>query len=284
MDSKWREYERETYDEILDKHHGASVTFDAKLQGHLSNTLRQIDVLIKDQTESAEVVTAVDAKHHARPIDVKQVEGFIGLLNDVRVDRGIMVSASGYTEAALSRAFRDDVDLDLDILSLAEYREWQSSCAIPHSGRGAVLLNTPFGWVVDAKRVPAFLASLYRRGSTFDEAVGKMEFMYVNLLDRTGPAATLDELLASQEADIRAAAPGSVINLRELDTRVDARVMIRHANISDYPVPEITGFVEFTTFIFFAVLFTPPNIERRNVRKLEYILTTVLPIHVTPAA
>jgi len=59
--------------------------------------------------------------------------------------------------------------------------------------------------------------------------------------------------------------------------------MVRRAAVPSYPSLEITGFVQFTNFIFFAVLFTPPEIERRNTRKLEYVLAKVLPMHIRAA-
>jgi len=94
-DPVWREYERQVYAEIISKDPGAKVDYDVRLPGRRSGAPRQIDVLITERTSSCEIATAVDAKHHTRPIDVKEVESFIGLLNDVSVDRGVMISVSG---------------------------------------------------------------------------------------------------------------------------------------------------------------------------------------------
>ena len=59
--------------------------------------------------------------------------------------------------------------------------------------------------------------------------------------------------------------------------------MIRLAEVPCYPTPEYTGFVEFDDFIFFAVLFTTPEMSKRNVRKLREILRTVMPVGVRHA-
>jgi len=62
--------------------------------------------------------------------------------------------------------------------------------------------------------------------------------------------------------------------------RADAKTIIRLAEVPDYPTPEYTGFVEFVDFIFFAVLFTTPEMSKRNIGKLREILRTVLPLEV----
>lgn len=276
----WRQFERAVYAELVSKYPDAMIRHDVRVDGVLSGVERQIDVLVEESMPEGNVRTAVDAKNHARKIDVKEVESFIGLLHDTAVARGNMVSASGYTEAGLTRAFRDDVDLDLDIFTLDEFRQWQAAAAIPYSGRNAVLLPAPFGWVVDGQWRPSCLARLYRRGLTFDQAAAQNEFMYVNLWDRRSPVDSLQSLLARQEAGIRDQAPDAVIVVRDVPGSMGHRGCIRRADIDGYPTAEITGFVEFPRSIFFAVLFTPIVIERRNVRKLEYMLQKVLPISV----
>ena len=279
-DSDWRQFERAVHSELTYKFPTSTIRHDVRLAGTLSGTSRQIDVLVEEQLPSGQVRTAIDAKQRARRIDVKEIESFIGLLRDIGVARGIVVSASGYTEAALARAFRDDVDLDLDIFTLEEFQRWQAAGAIPYAGPNAVLLPAPFGWVVDGQRVPGCIARLYRRGLMFDEAAREHEFMYVNLWDRQPPIDSLDALLAQQAADIRSHAPDAAITIRDVPASMGRRGCVRRADISGYPTAEITGFIEFPKSIFFAVLFTPLVVERRNVRKLEYMLQKTLPISV----
>lgn len=279
-DPEWLRYEREVHDEIAFKYPNARVTHDAHLPGALSGVMRQIDILIEEMVHGEVLVSAVDAKHYARPLDVTEVEGFIGLLHDIGADRGIMVCARGYTKTALARAFRDDVDLDLEIVSLADFKQWQAPGAIPYSGRNAVALPAPLGWVVDGHRRPEALAYLYRRGLTWHQAVVQREFMYVNIWDRADPVRTLEDLVAAQTNDIVTHHPDASIAVSDRQLRDGARTWIRRADVPSYPALELTGFVEFGTGIFFAVLFTPAVVERRNLRKLEYLLRRVLPITV----
>jgi hypothetical protein len=277
---QWRQYEREVYLELVSKYPEAHIRHNTRLPGHMSRAERQIDVLFEEALHGETVITAVDAKHYARRIDVPHVEAFLGLLRDVQVDRGIMVSAKGYTKAAMARAFRDDVDLDLDVFSLEDFRQWQADCAIPYAGPNAVLLPAPFGWCVDAKQRPGAVAWLFRRGLTLQQAALHKEFIYVNLWNRVAPTDSLDALLAEQNAGIIAHTPDAVISVRDLMLRDGCRACVRRADVPSYPTAEITGFVELPGSIFFAVLFTPLEVERRNVRKLEYILKKVLPMRV----
>jgi len=276
----WRAFEREVHAELSRLHEGALIRHDARILGVRSGVARQIDVLVDETVGGSLVRTAVDAKRRKRKIDVKEVEGFIGLLRDTCVNRGIMVSASGYTAAALARAFREDVDLDLDVFSIDEFKQWQRDAAIPYAGRNAVWLPAPLGWAVDGQRREGVLATLYRRGLAFADAARQQEFMYANLWDRRPPVDSLDALLADQEANIRSHAPSAVITLRDVPTRLGFRACVRRADIPSYPTAEITGFVEFPASIVFLVLFTPPVVERRNVRQLEYLLQKVMPISV----
>ncbi|HYS54677.1 MAG TPA: restriction endonuclease [Thermoanaerobaculia bacterium] len=280
----WREYERAVHEELRSKYPGVDVRFDVTIAGRRSRVDRQVDVLVLEQLHGTDVLTAVDAKHYGRRIDVTHVEAFLGLLDDISVDRGMMVSPNGYTPAALDRAFRDDVDLDLEILSLAELQVWQAEGAIPYAGRNAVLLPSPFGWIIDGQRRSGMLARLYRRGLPFEEAAEMREWMYVNLWDRTGAVDSLEALLAKQSADIHESSPEAIIHVDDIQNDGGRRICIRTADIPGYPATEITGFAEFANSIFFAVLFTPPAVERRNRRKLEYLLRKVQPIHVRTAA
>lgn len=200
------------------------------------------------------------------------------MLRDINVDRGLLVAEKGYSEAALARAFSDDVDLDLDICTLEELKRWQSDIAIPYAGTHAVILPAPFAWVVDGSRNPDSLARLYRRGLTYQQAVDRWEFMYVNFWKREPPVDSLDALIEKQATDIMRHSRGeAIISVRDVRLRDDKRVVMRRAEVPSYSTAELAGFVEFPEFIFFAVLFTPLYVERRNTRKLEYLLRKVIP-------
>lgn len=127
----WQEYEREIHEEVSFKYPDSEVLHNQQLPGALSGTQRQIDLLVTEILHGREIRTAIEAKYYSRKIDVKGVEAFIGMLRDVGVDRDVMISLQGYTKAAYERAFRDDVDVDLDVFSLAEFKQWQAAGGNP---------------------------------------------------------------------------------------------------------------------------------------------------------
>ncbi|MGC2857238.1 restriction endonuclease [Novispirillum sp. DQ9] len=81
------------------------VTPNARIKGLISGRSRQIDVLIDarhDTDNSRRII--VDAKKRVRKVDVKDVEAFMGLMEDVGATHGYLVSPFGHTKAAEARA------------------------------------------------------------------------------------------------------------------------------------------------------------------------------------
>jgi hypothetical protein len=102
----WEIYERMIARLIADQSETSlCVTPNAKVMGKISRTTRQIDVLIdaRHDTDNTRRLI-VDAKHRRRKVDVKDIEELLGLVNDVGATHGYLVTSSGYTKAAESRA------------------------------------------------------------------------------------------------------------------------------------------------------------------------------------
>lgn len=103
---KWEQYERLVAQLLVQQlHTDMCVTPNARLVGRISHRKRQIDVLIDlrhDTDNSRRVI--VDAKMRTRKIDVKDVESFRGLMEDVAATHGYLVCPKGHTKAAERRA------------------------------------------------------------------------------------------------------------------------------------------------------------------------------------
>jgi hypothetical protein len=280
----WKGYEREIEQWFRDNYPSAAITFDAKLIGKFSKVERQIDLLVEDQASDFSFRIVVDAKYRGRKIDVGDVEAFIGLTRDVEAHTGMMVALEGYTPAAVNRAHNDDLDIILDVLNLDELKEFQGPTAIPYSGEYGVWIAAPFGWVMDATRRPHMLASIYQRGSTFEEAVRSDEWMYVNFWKKKGDlVSSLESLLTYQSEYMLSESTGSEIQIigEAKNQRTGAKTIIRRFRKKAYPALEYTGFIDFDDFVFMCVLFTPEPLERKNLRKLRYILRDAFPMSVT---
>lgn len=80
------------------------VTPNASIQA-ITGIKRQIDVLIEirhDTDNTRRLI--VDAKRRSRKIDVKDVEAFRGMMEDVGATHGYLVCPRGHTSAAEKRA------------------------------------------------------------------------------------------------------------------------------------------------------------------------------------
>ncbi|CTQ77563.1 restriction endonuclease [Roseibium alexandrii] len=81
------------------------VTPNASILGAITDIKRQIDVLIdyRHDTDNTRRII-VDAKKRKRKIDVKDVEAFRGMMEDVGASYGYLVCPHGHTKAAEKRA------------------------------------------------------------------------------------------------------------------------------------------------------------------------------------
>jgi hypothetical protein len=279
----WRQYEKEIYEHLVHSYPHAEVSLDVKLKGAISKTYRQVDILLGEELRGERVRTAYDAKFHNRPIDLPHVESFLGMLRDIQVNRGVLISKEGYTRSAYERVFNDEMDLDLDIWSLDEFNKWQAASAIPYAGDSAVILPAPMGWAVDIGRKPPApgLARLFRRGLTFEEALRHPEFAYVQLWNRDHRINNLSKLLRFQEQNILTVQPDAAFSYGQIESGSDSvKRMMRRVEAPAYPSAEITGFAEFERFIFFIALFSELHYERRNIRKIEHLLSRIVPLTV----
>jgi hypothetical protein len=274
----WSRYEDQVFEACKIAFPNALVEKNAKVRGRFSGRSRQIDVLITEMVGGQKQLMVVDCKLYNKKADIKKVESFIAMVADIGAEKGLMISERGYTESALKRAYFNPEHIELDIFSLKELRDlFHGECAIPYSRGKGVILVAPLGWIVDAKRREGSVCMLYQRGLTLDEAVEEKEFAYCNFwhcLSGEG----LNDLLKEQEAYISDGKKVNYIKYIEIVKRNDAKTVIRIADIDDYPAIELTGFVEFKEFIFFCVYFSREVNLKRNLRKLENIISYALPI------
>ena len=103
-----------------------TVVPNAKIIGSISGRSRQIDVLLDSKNGESNKRIIVDTKYQKRPIDIKMVEEFEGMMRDVNAQRGILVCPNGYTKGAFRRAqelitIRLIKDDDIDIENIKFY-------------------------------------------------------------------------------------------------------------------------------------------------------------------
>lgn len=107
----------------------AKVSHNVKLEGVDSETLRQIDVLIEQNIGQYNMRIVIDCKDYSKPVDVKGVEEFAGLVQDVRAHKGALVCPSGFTKSAKKRAKKLQIDLYSPVDTSSH--KWQAHVAVP---------------------------------------------------------------------------------------------------------------------------------------------------------
>ena len=107
----------------------ATVKHNVKLQGHKSNKKRQIDVLLEEHVGQYKIRIAIECKNHHRPLDLKVVDGFVGLLDDVNIEKGVLVASNGFTKSAKTRADERGIVVYSPIDT--DTHKWQSKLTIP---------------------------------------------------------------------------------------------------------------------------------------------------------
>lgn len=107
----------------------ATIERNLRVRGKHAGVFRDVDIAVRTRVAQYELFVAIDCKDYRRPVDVKAVEQFIGLVEDVGANKGAMISASGFTQAAKNRA--SDAGIDLHRLIDAEAHDWQTYVTIP---------------------------------------------------------------------------------------------------------------------------------------------------------
>ena len=278
-DVSWKEYENAVYREcerILNAQ-DAELVKDAHVEGRYSGVKRQIDILIRLLKDgNVDSTCLVECKHYAQKINVKIVDSFIGCLEDVNADKGIIVSEKGFTKAAINRAYKGKDDVEVDILSLGELQQFQGYGGIAYNGENALIIAPPFGWVIDGKHRIDAPAVFYRRGVSFDEAIrDEKEWMYLQFWAKDNNEDTLEHIIESQNKQLKAKDEGVEFRMYEKDG-----LMIREAYLPSYPTPEITVFREYDRFYAFLVLFCPRCYVQRDAKKTVTMLKKAMPMFV----
>lgn len=268
----WKEYEKEVLTECQRVFLNSVISYNVYIKGLYSKRMRQIDIMIKDDRNT---IYIIDAKKYNVKIDVKSVESFIGMIKDVGANYGIIVSEKGFTKAAINRAHLGEDNIEVDILSLNELKMFQAECAIPYAGNKGIIVNAPFGWVIDGTRREHIVATTYQKGISYEEATLNKEWAYLNFWDKDDEIDSVDDLISWQNKQLLANDKEGIIEIKD-EENIKIRVFIS----KKYPVKEITLFRDFHDFILFVVLFSPDNFINRNIKKMQNLLLDAIPLKV----
>ncbi len=126
---KWKIFEELVYEIQSNLSSDAEVKHDDHIIGKKTNVKRQIDVSIKQKIGQYEILIVIDCKDYSKPVDLNDIESFIGLVDDVQANKGALVSSSGFTTNAKNRAEKAGIDL-FRLVDTGKH-SWQSFVSIP---------------------------------------------------------------------------------------------------------------------------------------------------------
>ena len=102
----------------------AEVQRNVRVLGRRGARARQVDVLVRGRIFGmADATMIVDCKRRKRPLEVNDIESFLGMIDDVGADIGLLVTSSGTTGTAMTRA-NAERGVRLEILPLDELMRW----------------------------------------------------------------------------------------------------------------------------------------------------------------
>jgi hypothetical protein len=84
-----------------------------RVRGRYSLCLRQLDAAVYRSEEDDIPFFIADSKRHGRNLNVKHIECFIGMMDDVGADIGLLVAPQGFSEAAKRRAMAADLRVEV---------------------------------------------------------------------------------------------------------------------------------------------------------------------------
>ncbi len=119
----WKEYEEYILEILIKKFPGRVFKADDSIKGIFSKTNRQVDISVKDSFLKHNFLGIVECKHLDRKIDVQVVDSFVGFLEDVGANIGIIITNKGFSDAAKNRANRSP-RIFIDVIELEKLEEY----------------------------------------------------------------------------------------------------------------------------------------------------------------
>ena len=121
----WKEYEEKLFTSLKNIYTECEIEYDESIFGIYSNVERQIDFAIRGNLAGKRILGIVDCKYYNKNIDVKIIESFIGMMQDVNANFGFMITNQGYSQAAKNRV--KNSNLKLEVLRFNELNEIELS-------------------------------------------------------------------------------------------------------------------------------------------------------------
>ncbi|MFL5960068.1 MAG: restriction endonuclease [Gaiellaceae bacterium] len=122
------DYENGVADLLAQKFEGrGTVERNVRLPSRSGGRDRQIDVLVRLPLAGmgeGEASMIVDCKRYGTKVDMKDVEAFIGMVEDVGAAIGLLVTTEGFTDGAIARA-KSARAIHIEVIRVEELPGWE---------------------------------------------------------------------------------------------------------------------------------------------------------------
>lgn len=190
---------------------------------------RDIDVLVEVPTGSRTLRVAVEVKNKRRPLSIDQLGCIVDLKRDVAVNHFCVVSTSGFTRAARTKAAENNIELaDLEEFTHSDF--WSYPPFTNFSRTGGQLVHTQLAFTSDVTD---------RFGGALHEAIQLAGTDAIQIMDATGATTITLFMSAMLHKHLESVHPpypdGHQLCLRvDLTERKDLRIRVAG---SEYPGP-----------------------------------------------
>ncbi|WP_343322273.1 restriction endonuclease [Sphingobacterium multivorum] len=106
----------------------AILTPNDSIIGRNSEVKRQIDLSIRYNYANVEHLIIIEVKDYNKPVNVKTIEGFASVIKDVGANKGILISARGFSKAAQN--FGKNLGIECLTVHSAENKNWEKEIQI----------------------------------------------------------------------------------------------------------------------------------------------------------
>jgi len=279
-DGDWHQYEAYIFRSLQRRFPEARVLPNARLTGVKSGKARQIDVLVERSLGEFDLKIAFDCKCYKRKVNVNDVERFLGMLDDRRVSKGVLVTTKGYSKTAHARAQREPRDIDLQILPPDRLSQYQYvGCAWLWNGPVMAIVEPPIGWVVDNENTGKqgwCQFSMYPLGHTLVSAKRLCPFLYGNIVLKTQEEPTTEAIAATHERIIIEKIPSArferLPSLFPVAEGQTPRTLFRVGHIApSYGGPEYSLYLDSPKGVLLLVLLCPEGKDEIYLPALKWI-------------
>ena len=138
MDDRY--YETNVGNLLAAKNPNARIFYNQQIRGIYSKTLRQVDLIISSEKEKV----AVECKFYSSKIDLKTVDSFIGFLQDIGFDRGLLITNVGASKSCAARIAH--AKIEIQIINENELKNYLVGGILFWNDDLAALIRHPYGW------------------------------------------------------------------------------------------------------------------------------------------